>query len=1550
MRQKCKYFLLRDENRFTDSLMRLFFLYRFSTMPRNKKNKGNSGPAPNNNKAKSPAETKVVESTVTPIAAPLPVESDTSNEELKARLVNAKERLHLLQEVIGGIGDPTNVENFKASGIDAAKEKLNIIQDSVDSMKTTLLEVRQETTRSVTPEGSPSGTNKKRKNKKHQNQNPPQGFVVLEEPAADVAETKSKTDAPEDAGAAVEQDDGTTTISKKKRNRNRNKNKGQQEQSPAPESLPQESNVTVEAVTVAAIKIDEPIQATSKENSPDANQSKNNKKNNKKGQQKSTNEQVEVDTSVGAAAVKPADLNKPPPAEVKTENQPPSSNDKNKNKNKNKKADGNNKETEKVTESPAGDQQSKVQADANVKDSKAEKASTDVSKDTKSATKTKEDSPSEKESQKKGENVKDQQPKIKNDQKKGQTVEEKPAVSTESALPQSKISKAPEKEESVKAKTEPLKSDAGKNKKDKKKGQATDTKVEVKPAEAKVISDETSKYVVAEAVNIVTAPKIETVDVKPLKVETPKSDENLGKMEKLEDKTEKPSPVSITPIEEKNVLASHKNKKNKQQAPAKTAEKPEAAVTVEQAPKNVTDTKASEPVVSDVSKAKNEAPTPVVITKLSEKQERPEDAAPAKVQTEPKPVLAVNKEILKAVESPKLPVAEEKTAKDKVDPQLGCIVAPTLPKLDFSQVVKDNKDKIPLMEIKPLPVVAAEVVTDLSTATDSVADAAVKTTDSAIKSTSEIAGTEKPIIDAVKDTTSKATDIKAPSTAEIIPKLTADTKPTTDVASKVDVKPKAAETSAKSAADATKPSVDTSSKSEAKDSTPVPTATSPHQSKAKTPERKGNQSNQKNEQKKPQQGKGQCMKPKPTDQPAAKKEEVKQSETPKIDAVETKAVPEKSETKSETPAAIPTTEAKVKEEIPKKNENTKKEQGKQKFNESNVEVKSIPAEKAVPQKQLEAAEKQQTLIEDKAVKDVKKQPVAVAVESTKASGDTLVKDNKSVSASVAQSPSTNRQPEPQKQEPKTELSKKDQKKQNKMKGKAPQPPDIPMDMSLLSASMIDPAAADEIISHEESEDQSSLIASDSKNVAGSDFVQSVDSLPSAAKIDETKSLGAISTASKNENKVTEIEREAKNSSPSSSKRNKDIANLKESVEMQETKRQELPEKSAQQKLEPVQFPAVKLMDILEAKMTSPCVKPGLIAGNVRKLPKDNKRSEQLNVQQQKSRSKSPKENMAEKYVKTQKLASGDNKKQAAQNLKTEILKTDVGSLVTPINKEKEAKEPTIDAKLNESKNTSGTASITTAVTEAEQVVNSDATSKQKAEQLEQLPANSNKSDAKLQQSNDDAKTGVAAGGKKENVNTKPKVAPKPNVPSKTPPKTVDRSKKSPAKTPENKAAGKESPVKDTPVPIKSPAQAKPSPPSKSPAKQPVQTKSPAQSKTAPAPTAAAKPPTQISDAQSSSTKKPEVSPKPDLSKEAANKATPVPVQDDDEEFVEYKFSPRPVFISTACQICKVPLDIPNPCKLCQMVSYCSAEHEREDQIAHGPLCAAIQEIAKKRGE
>ncbi|GAB0092133.1 hypothetical protein DMENIID0001_071030 [Sergentomyia squamirostris] len=92
--------------------------------------------------------------------------------------------------------------------------------------------------------------------------------------------------------------------------------------------------------------------------------------------------------------------------------------------------------------------------------------------------------------------------------------------------------------------------------------------------------------------------------------------------------------------------------------------------------------------------------------------------------------------------------------------------------------------------------------------------------------------------------------------------------------------------------------------------------------------------------------------------------------------------------------------------------------------------------------------------------------------------------------------------------------------------------------------------------------------------------------------------------------------------------------------------------------------------------------------------------------------------------------------------------------------------------------------------------------------------------------------------------------------------------------------------------------------------------------------------------------------KPEPKKDVSQPTTPKklqPLSDEDEEFIEYKFTPRQVFIATICQVCKIALKDPNPCLSCLMVSYCSEAHSKEDAVIHQQLCRALQEIARKRG-
>ncbi|XP_053670883.1 axoneme-associated protein mst101(2)-like [Anopheles nili] len=73
------------------------------------------------------------------------------------------------------------------------------------------------------------------------------------------------------------------------------------------------------------------------------------------------------------------------------------------------------------------------------------------------------------------------------------------------------------------------------------------------------------------------------------------------------------------------------------------------------------------------------------------------------------------------------------------------------------------------------------------------------------------------------------------------------------------------------------------------------------------------------------------------------------------------------------------------------------------------------------------------------------------------------------------------------------------------------------------------------------------------------------------------------------------------------------------------------------------------------------------------------------------------------------------------------------------------------------------------------------------------------------------------------------------------------------------------------------------------------------------------------------------------------------LDEESEDTIEYKFTPRPVFIATICQVCKNPLKNFFHCERCKMVSYCGEEHRRVDQPAHRDLCAVLCEIASNRG-
>lgn len=438
-------------------------------------------------------------------------------------------------------------------------------------------------------------------------------------------------------------------------------------------------------------------------------------------------------------------------------------------------------------------------------------------------------------------------------------------------------------------------------------------------------------------------------------------------------------------------------------------------------------------------------------------------------------------------------------------------------------------------------------------------------------------------------------------------------------------------------------------------------------------------------------------------------------------------------------------------------------------------------------------------------------------------------------------------------------SKKDQKNQkpNKTKAKAPQPPieetppDIPMDMSIISESMIESSPASSsgqaTVTDEDlaTAEDTSLIFSDSKNVQRSDFAQSVKTV--TAEKDEAKSLGSDTKIEPTNQKITEAAREAA-ISPTSNKRNKNQANKRNAAEALESKTHELPEKTAQEKMDAVEFPAVQLMDILEPKMTSGTgLKPGNVVGTVRASPRANQSQKKVTVEKPQHEVKS------DQAVNDPKLTS--------------VNTVDSKQITGTIPKVGPAK--------------------TTADVNPEPAKPTDLTVKSST------------------------------------ISQKPQVAPKPENISRpqvkkgsaTPPPTVTTK---PTQAPVSQAQ------KPNEKP-KSPTNIKPEIPPR-----------PKNLVSSPQPPKKAISPLSIV-------------PTPSSPSSSNASASPSPLPYDDEEYVEYKFSPRPVFMCTICQVCKIPLHSYVHCKQCQMISYCTVEHMQEDELNHKSLCAAIQEIAKKRG-
>lgn len=111
--------------------------------------------------------------------------------------------------------------------------------------------------------------------------------------------------------------------------------------------------------------------------------------------------------------------------------------------------------------------------------------------------------------------------------------------------------------------------------------------------------------------------------------------------------------------------------------------------------------------------------------------------------------------------------------------------------------------------------------------------------------------------------------------------------------------------------------------------------------------------------------------------------------------------------------------------------------------------------------------------------------------------------------------------------------------------------------------------------------------------------------------------------------------------------------------------------------------------------------------------------------------------------------------------------------------------------------------------------------------------------------------------------------------------------------------------------------------------------------------------------QPKKTKKPVVPPRPESTKNKGSNQVEVKAsapasqttadwdEDSEEEYIEYKFSSRKVFLHNICHVCQKTSTL--LCPQCSMISYCSEQHCQEDSTAHKDFCAVIQEIAKKRG-
>ncbi|XP_043477374.1 uncharacterized protein LOC122508219 [Leptopilina heterotoma] len=70
-------------------------------------------------------------------------------------------------------------------------------------------------------------------------------------------------------------------------------------------------------------------------------------------------------------------------------------------------------------------------------------------------------------------------------------------------------------------------------------------------------------------------------------------------------------------------------------------------------------------------------------------------------------------------------------------------------------------------------------------------------------------------------------------------------------------------------------------------------------------------------------------------------------------------------------------------------------------------------------------------------------------------------------------------------------------------------------------------------------------------------------------------------------------------------------------------------------------------------------------------------------------------------------------------------------------------------------------------------------------------------------------------------------------------------------------------------------------------------------------------------------------------------------KEEEEEDFEFNFRPRTIFAYNLCLVCMEICDVSITCENCQMVSYCSDNHRKENLMDHRNLCKILTEVCSK---